>query len=64
MVMSWQFGDFFGIYDYGYIEWGVVQVFGLVEYVIFWIEEGCILILVCFIFEFGDVVGVSYILVY
>ncbi|WP_425422198.1 methyltransferase domain-containing protein [Phaeodactylibacter xiamenensis] len=64
MAMSWQPGDFSGIHDHGYTEWGAVQVFGPAEHATFRIEEGRISTLARFPFEPGDVVGVSHTLVH
>lgn len=64
MAMSWKPGDFSGIHDHGYTEWGAVQVFGPAEHATFRIEESRISTLARFQFEPGDVVGVSHTLVH
>lgn len=64
MAMSWMPGDFSGIHDHGYTEWGAVQVFGAAEHATFRIEEGQMTTLSRFQFETGDVVGVSHSLIH
>lgn len=39
MVMSWNAGDFSGIHNHGYTEWGAVQVFGTAQHNIFNLKE-------------------------
>lgn len=64
MAMSWRPGDFSGIHDHGYTEWGAVQVFGPAEHATFRIEEGQMTTLSRFRFEPNTVVGVSHTLIH
>lgn len=64
MAMSWKPGDFSGIHDHGYTEWGAVQVFGPAEHATFRIEDNQMTTLSRFSFEPGAVVGVSHTLVH
>lgn len=64
MAMSWCPGDFSGIHDHGYTEWGAVQVFGPAEHATFRIEEGQMSTLSRFQFKPGEVVGVSHALIH
>lgn len=64
MVMSWVPGDYSAIHDHGYTQWGAVQVFGPAEHATFRVKEGKISTLDRWIFNPGDVVGVSHDLVH
>lgn len=40
MCMSWNLGDFSGIHDHGYTQWGAVQIFGPAEHAVFMVCDG------------------------
>lgn len=64
MVMSWAPGDFSGIHDHGFTQWGAVQIFGNAEHAIFKSEDGKMSTLARWITKTGDVVGVSHELIH
>ncbi|MEZ5058922.1 MAG: hypothetical protein R2879_17955 [Saprospiraceae bacterium] len=64
MVMSWRPGDFSGIHDHGYTQWGAVQIFGPAEHATFRVEDGHISTLARWTVKPGDIVGVGHSLVH
>jgi len=64
MVMSWRKGNFAAIHDHGHTQWGAVQVFGPAEHATFAVEHGKMYTSSRFLFEPGDVVGVSHELIH
>ncbi|NRA52117.1 MAG: methyltransferase domain-containing protein [Phaeodactylibacter sp.] len=64
MAMSWKPGDFSGIHDHGYTEWGAIKVFGPAEHATFRIEDRKISTLSRVQFKTGTIVGVSHTLVH
>ncbi len=64
MVMSWSPGDFSGIHDHGFTQWGAVQVFGPMEHAIFRMDEEQLSTLARMQMKTGEVVGVSHSLIH
>lgn len=64
MVMSWKPGDFSGLHDHGYAQWGAVKAFGEAEHAIFWVQDAEIRTLSRQVMKAGQVVGVGHQLVH
>lgn len=64
MAMSWNPGDISAIHDHGYTEWGAVQVFGPAEHATFAVKDDQLYTSARFMFNTGDVVGVSHELIH
>ncbi len=64
MVMSWLPGDFSGLHDHGYTQYGAVQVFGEAEHAAFHVEEDTIRTLARWTLRPGEVISVSHSLVH
>lgn len=64
MVMSWQPGDFSGLHDHGFTQYGTVQVFGEAEHAVFHVEEDTIRTLARWMLKPGEAVSVSHSLVH
>lgn len=64
MVMSWQPGDFSGLHDHGFTQYGAVQVFGEAEHAVFHVEEDTIRTLARWTLKPGEAVSVSHSLVH
>lgn len=64
MVMSWVPGDFSGLHDHGYTQWGAVKIFGAAEHATFRVEDGYISTLARWTVKPGDVIGVGHSLVH
>ncbi len=64
MVMSWQPGDFSGLHDHGFTQYGAVQVFGEAEHAVFHVEEDTIRTLARWMLKPGEAVSVSHSLVH
>jgi len=64
MVMSWAPGDFSGIHDHGYTQWGAVQIFGPAEHATFRVQDDEITTLARWVVKPGDVLGVGHSLVH
>ena len=64
MAMSWNPGDISAIHDHGHTEWGAVQVFGPAEHATFAVRDNQLYTSARFLFNIGDVVGVSHELIH
>jgi SAM-dependent methyltransferase/predicted metal-dependent enzyme (double-stranded beta helix superfamily) len=64
MVMSWQPGDFSGLHDHGFTQYGTVQVFGQAEHAVFHVEEDSIRTLARWELKPGEAISVSHSLVH
>jgi SAM-dependent methyltransferase/predicted metal-dependent enzyme (double-stranded beta helix superfamily) len=64
MVMSWQPGDFSGLHDHGFTQYGTVQVFGEAEHAVFHVEEDTIRTLARWTLKPGEAISVSHSLVH
>lgn len=64
MVMSWLPGDFSGLHDHGFTQYGAVQVFGAAEHAVFHVEEDTIRTLARWMLQPGEAVSVSHSLVH
>jgi SAM-dependent methyltransferase/predicted metal-dependent enzyme (double-stranded beta helix superfamily) len=64
MVMSWLPGDFSGLHDHGFTQYGTVQVFGTAEHAVFHVEEDTIRTLARWTLKPGEAISVSHSLVH
>lgn len=64
MVMSWLPGDFSGLHDHGYTQWGAVQVFGNAEHATFRLEDSRISTLARWQMKPYEVIGVHHDLIH
>lgn len=64
MVMSWVPGDFSGLHDHGYAQWGAVKSFGVAEHAVFWVQDNEIRTLSRQMIKAGQVIGVGHQLVH
>ncbi len=64
MVMSWSPGDFSGLHDHGFTQYGAVQVFGPAEHAVFHVEEDTIRTLARWMLRPGEAISVSHSLVH
>jgi SAM-dependent methyltransferase/predicted metal-dependent enzyme (double-stranded beta helix superfamily) len=64
MVMSWNPGDFSGIHDHGYTQFGAVQLFGEADHAIFRIEDDLMKTVARWMTQEGDTIPVNHDLIH